>query len=459
VFRVHPKNDSQAGQTILLAALSMVALMAMAALAIDVVTLYVARTEAQRSADAAALAGAQAFVSSGYTSYPSGYSSTGALCNGSTGVADLAARASAQNNLVEGVAPDVVTSCNFTVNPNPQITVRVSRSNLPTFFARIWGIRSTQVSATATAEAYNPSSSGAATPVPIQVAGVTPWLAPNCEPSTSGPPNTNCTAGKYFVDPTNGSIVNGGSFIGQPVTITLGDGSGSWNGTGRLVGPATFASGTTLGFFPIVIPNNPPTLSCPSTNQAGCNNAPGPYYSNISCFNPYQFSCGQQVFSASSPPAQSVYPDDRLYSGFLQSRTDQGTQCRIHAGGAGPNQGQDIFSTPVTPGQSILIQPGANNPNPSVAAASYISRSDSVVTIPLFDGSNLCPSGTGHVCTGTTTVVGFLQLGIVDDSSSATGGTVDAFILNASACRTGAGGTAVSGGDISPIPVRLVQPR
>ena len=45
----------------------MVSLLAMAALAIDVVTLYVARTEVQRAADAAALAGAKALADSGVT--------------------------------------------------------------------------------------------------------------------------------------------------------------------------------------------------------------------------------------------------------------------------------------------------------------------------------------------------------------------------------------------------------
>jgi len=58
------------GQTILLVAVSIVSLLAMAALAIDVVTLYTARSETQRAADAAALAGAKAFVDSGVTSDP-----------------------------------------------------------------------------------------------------------------------------------------------------------------------------------------------------------------------------------------------------------------------------------------------------------------------------------------------------------------------------------------------------
>jgi Flp pilus assembly protein TadG len=59
------------GQTIILVAVAMVGLLGMVALAIDVVTLYVARSEMQRAADAAALAGAKAFIDSGVTTDPS----------------------------------------------------------------------------------------------------------------------------------------------------------------------------------------------------------------------------------------------------------------------------------------------------------------------------------------------------------------------------------------------------
>ena len=61
----------EGGQTIVLVAVSMVGLLAMAALAIDLTTLYVAHGEIQRAADAAALAGAKAFVDSGVTTSPS----------------------------------------------------------------------------------------------------------------------------------------------------------------------------------------------------------------------------------------------------------------------------------------------------------------------------------------------------------------------------------------------------
>src|ERR1700733_10339080 len=68
---VGARRRGERGQTILLVAISIVSLLAMAALAIDVVTLYVASTEIQRAADAAALVGAKAIADSGFTTLPS----------------------------------------------------------------------------------------------------------------------------------------------------------------------------------------------------------------------------------------------------------------------------------------------------------------------------------------------------------------------------------------------------
>ena len=56
------------GVTILIVAISLMAILAMSALAIDIVSLYVTEGDAQRTADAAALAGAKSFVTSGFTS-------------------------------------------------------------------------------------------------------------------------------------------------------------------------------------------------------------------------------------------------------------------------------------------------------------------------------------------------------------------------------------------------------
>ena len=61
------QRQNEQGQTIILVAISLVSLLAMAALAIDIVTLYLASSEIQRAADATALAAAKAIADSGVT--------------------------------------------------------------------------------------------------------------------------------------------------------------------------------------------------------------------------------------------------------------------------------------------------------------------------------------------------------------------------------------------------------
>ncbi len=60
----------QRGFTMAFVAITMVAIISMAALSIDIGTLYEAKAEAQRAADAAALAGAQVISTSGITGDP-----------------------------------------------------------------------------------------------------------------------------------------------------------------------------------------------------------------------------------------------------------------------------------------------------------------------------------------------------------------------------------------------------
>lgn len=101
------------GITMILVAIAMVAIVAMAALSIDVVTLYLAREEAQRSADAAALAAARVISISGIT----GAATTDtdptywqAICGGNTGVATQAAQAVGTQNSVGNVAATVTVT-------------------------------------------------------------------------------------------------------------------------------------------------------------------------------------------------------------------------------------------------------------------------------------------------------------------------------------------------------------
>src|ERR1700736_6177811 len=64
-------RDKERGVTIALVAVAMVSIIGMAALSIDIGTLYQAKAEAQRAADAAALAAARVISISGITGDPS----------------------------------------------------------------------------------------------------------------------------------------------------------------------------------------------------------------------------------------------------------------------------------------------------------------------------------------------------------------------------------------------------
>jgi Putative Flp pilus-assembly TadE/G-like len=441
----------ESGQTIVLVAASMLAFMAMSALAIDVVTLFIARNEAQRAADAGAMAGAKVFVVAGYTSYPAGFGNTSLLCNGGAGLADQQATQAAIANNVAGGPPTVLaTTCDFSHPENPRITVQVQQASLPTFFSRIWSRSLLTVTATATAEAYNPSGVGGVPgPLPVQVAGVKPWLLANCPVSASTAANTaNCST-PFFIDNLNGGqIVNNGQ-VGQDIVLIEADRPNPTTTVLPTAPPQPYI------FYPIDIPLN--TMACPNSSLVpGCGSVGtgAIYRDNIGCFNSFQFSCNQTTVGPGS--AQGVLVDHRLHTGVLPNLGSVAAQCLIHASGtsSSPNQGQDILA-PQGLGQPGLISPGINNPDAAIRSASSISRSDSIITVPLFDGRNLCTTPGNQACDGNAPIVGFLQLFVtfVDPSNN-----VHAVVLNASGCDPNATtAPPVSGGDISPIPVRLIQ--
>ena len=217
-----------------LVALALVAIIAMAALSIDVITLYLAREEAQRTADTAALAAARVLSISGLTGDPNNSSlSWQAICGGTGSPATQAAIAVATQSAVGGAAaptPTVLYSAGGNAptadcrslpaafGVNPMVTVQLQRTGLPTFFSRIWGNTGNSVSATATAEAFNPSNSGNVgnqSPVaiiPVQPRCVKPWIIPNRDPLY---PDSTCDQGggalcSKLVSLTDGSITRPG---------------------------------------------------------------------------------------------------------------------------------------------------------------------------------------------------------------------------------------------------------
>jgi uncharacterized membrane protein len=182
--------------TIALVAVAMFSIIAMAGLSIDIGTLYEASAEAQRAADAGALAAARYISMSGVTGDTSFHiPDWSAVCGGSASPASTAAITVAQLNTVAGqtiLAPTVtyggtaVQDCSAqpaSYAVNPTVTVLVKVTGLPTYFSRIWGRTGSSVSATATAEVFNPSNSGQYSStgemVPIQPRCVKPWIVPN----------------------------------------------------------------------------------------------------------------------------------------------------------------------------------------------------------------------------------------------------------------------------------------
>lgn len=413
-------RKSERGVTLLITALGMVSVLAMAVLAIDVVTLYVAKDKAQATADAAALAGAQALAISGTTSAAS-IVPLSTVCNGATGQADLWAQAVVAQSPIAGGVAALTTSCSAAIDTNPRIQVSLTRSGLPSFFARMGG-RLSSASAAAIAEAYNPSLDLNPGP-PIQIHGVKPWLIFNCNTCTGGP--------AYFT--STYAVANGGTFIGQPVTLSLIPSS---------TPPSLSPPANTAQIYALDLPA---PLSCPTNGAISCSQIgtgpPGIYYhDNIACSGSFEFGNNQSI------PMPSAHVDTRSI-GTLQSRTSAGVQCLIHAAGNGLGQGQDTFTT----GPPVTITGGSNNPDLALRGVS-IHRSDSVVTAPVFN----CP--TGVTCDGTGTaplqIVGFLQFAIQNVTGT---GNIDAVILNAAGTDPASTGTPVTGAGPSPVPVRLIQ--
>jgi len=432
------------GQTIVLVAVSILSLLAMAALAVDVITLYVAKGQIQHAADAAALAGAKAFVESTITSVPPGDPSYATLqtiaqniaCPDATCSSGYIGQALTQNP-VSG-SPAVISShaYDWTYPGNPRITVSLQRTNLPIFFARIWSSALASVSATATAEAYNPWNSQTQTGALIPVAPqcVKPILVSNSGPGDSGATNLSTP----FVNKTDGTPAHPG---------IAPSGGGGFAGSGGFIGQEIILSYQSCVSGPKpCVPYLPQVVSGTPNFPSACSTGTQYEQSVASCEGKlYDFSqCGE------SATAANVDPADPSGSG---GATQTGAQCLIHATGPGLGNGQDVldisdFLNDLAPPPPIQIQAGNySNTKLGVAIGSPISTSDSIVTLPIY---------TNRVG-NTVTIVGFLHAFV--NSTGPANGDLDVTILNVAGCGPGSAIVpAVSGGGISPVPVRLITP-
>ena len=399
---------------------------AMAALSIDVVTLYTARSEAQLAADSAALAAARVLANSGATS-----DTTGGTMANAWNLAQAVAIKVAEQNEVGGrnltAAEVTLPPAPGGTNTNPTVTVRVQRTDLPTFFARIWGSKPLAVAASATAEAYNPSGVNAAGKSPVAPTCVKPWLLPNIDPST--PTST-------IFDPGTGAITNTlllGWTYNTPTTptpmsllCTGGDCTGP-------PGPPTawkYYPGDDATTFPHPTRSLPtcslvPTLTPYQESIAGCIETP------ISCNRPANIDTGVD-------PTRN-------------SETADAVNCLTHATANPLDADQvDVTATPSPPFQFLS---GAKNP---IAGASGkdVMVSSSLVTVPVFDTASFA------VGSNTVKIIGFVQLFLNPDGTPTdpATGNVNATVINMAGCGTGATGKQILGNGASPVAVRLISP-
>lgn len=454
-------RNRERGVTLALVALSIVGVISMAALSIDVGTLYQASSEAQRSADAAALAAARVLSLSGITGDPT---NAGGHWADACTAAQQAARTVATQNTVGGAAPTSVTvtflssdgsNCASTGNvafgANPMATIKVTRSTLPTFFAHVFGLFSSNwntasVSGSATAEVFNPSESGnyasGGALIPVQPKCVKPWIVPNRDPGTG-----SCVAGgcQPFVFP-GGFVVNQGIQVG-------GSGSGVIGETFNLIADcSSTTSPCTLG----PPANNPPLpnatgippslqyvpglISSASSAAPSC--ATNPYQQAVAgCDQTTTYQCGVQ--NASATPANQV--DLTENPSGPAGDTSVAVQCLIReaAPGSAPS-GQDTLDTSVFP---YRILGGSSNP---LGISTAISSSNSIVSLPIYDGTTPLVGTQPPV-----TIMGFLQVFIRYINPD---GSLIVTVLNVAGCGNGvvAGSPSVTG--TSPVPVRLITP-
>jgi|HubBroStandDraft_2_1064218.scaffolds.fasta_scaffold18570_2 hypothetical protein len=437
------RRHHERGQTIILVAISLVSLLAMAALAIDIVTLYVARSEIQRAADAAALAGAKAVADSGITTLLLTDPNFTTVQTWVTTAATKQVNGMLQNNLIAGQAPTLVSDpIDWTRQGNPHITVTLNSSNLPSFFSKIWGGTGTIVTATATAEAYNPGN--VQNFVPISPKVVKPWLVANADP----------IQGTQFIAPATGAVE--ANVVGEQFSLTSDCNPNASPNCASLTYPlinnppqATSGGNIAVEYVPALVtaPSSPNPNVC-STVCTGTTN----YEQSIECAD---VTTSYKVLSCGGGTTNLQW-DNTVNPNGLTGLSALGAECLINASSHGLNKGQDKLDRTPWPDNPMTIKAESGLQN-----GHFVTTSSSIVTIPIIDTS-CTPSGCFPPTGGSVTIVGYLQAFIDEVHGGTHPGDIGVHVLNIAGCSnnsTNIGVAPVVGGSgTSPIPVRLITP-
>lgn len=470
-----------------LVALAMVAIIAMAAMSIDLVTLYLAREQAQHAADAGALAAARIISVSGITGTTNPGSDRAdwrAICGAAGGWATQAAQAAAAQNSV-GSQPAIVsvtyTDGTITVNDcssltdtfavNPMVTVQVLPVRIPSFFSRIWGRAGSNISATATAEAFNPSRSNlngvvpSGNVTPVQPQCVKPWMVPNLDPNNG----TSCsgTSCNPFVNLTDGRIMNPGispggtgvtGVIGERFTLFADCGPTTApcqlvdNGPGANITYDSIKKNQYNGYFPPLgsnleyLPGGPPATSVAAPSCTGVST----YQQAVAgCDQTTVYQCGQQVSAGGSPNTIDLSENP----GGQAGDTAVGVACALTHTNTVPTSGQDqLRTTGTNPYPFVALAGDVSASLLGIPTGTPITSSNSIVSLPIYDQT--ANGGTINPGTTNVTIVGFLQVFVNQVNND---GTVGVTVLNVAGCGSNANTNPPVYGS-SPVPVRLITP-
>lgn len=482
--RMSALESNDKGVTLLIVAASLVMMLGMCALSIDLVAGYLARVQCQRAADAAALAGAKAFASD---------CTTAGCTAGSTAqtLATQNAIAVAAQNLVMGLAPtsttvDTAFDYSHDVLPSggsgePQITVTIYRDSvhndaMPTFFAKIFGINSMDVSASATAEAFNPGG----TSTNVGVGCVKPFLVPNCDPNFpvavgdaeqntncpcagTGLANGDCAGGfgsdhnmSYYVDPNTGEAVHPKDCVwtGTQCDQTSGDIGAPWVlHNADTSAPSqwytiAFSSQSGMQYSQYIRECAPKSVACQGTLNTLNGKKVGPTDAGVDCLI---HSCGSGGCSGQCPATGVA---NNLPDGL---NNGQDYMCAPYALPGATAQASCPTSTPTSP---FTVIAGANNPYGYTAGQAFdvtTGGSDSLANVVLYDGAPLSPGGS----TVNVVVKGYMSIFFQDALHSTNLDTINAVVVQVGGCGTGGSGSTTpnvnSPGGGSFIPIRLIH--
>jgi len=386
------EKSVERGVSVVIVAAGLTAFMGFLAIVLDLGMLYAARSDAQKAADAASLAGAKYFLDQG--SLPTTLTQT------MRDESKAYAKAIGTQNSIRGgtIQPSEIIINNSDiqlVSTNPpvfEVTSRVQRTGLSTYFATIFGVNAVDVSATAVARASKSSgSSGAPTPFNVGAQCLKPWILQDVSPD-----------GDPYGEEDLGTMV----FLHDDQSV---NGSSKWG----IIAPC-----------PTYTP--PPTVPCDGGNSSTV------YYDNIVQCNPNTYYCNAGV-QINDVPGNKV------------GKTQDGVRDLIHMGGGkqseGTNQGQDTIAVTgaTTSAFDYTITGGSLNPI-SALRGQTITQSSSIIIVPLTTDE---PPSNGQLLVN---ISGFLKLFITqihppNAKPNSAKNQIDAIILGVDHCAgSGPGG-------------------